>query len=125
MKHLTTQQIEQVKALQPWDFFTGNKKVVGYLLAKDVKEIIEKKGKREALKHQSLKKSNVKEIRELVDWSLKTKGTRYFKVLIEGNTGIYYASPSFGHSDYNKSRVFEKNDKTLKLMHLFNKIVNR
>jgi predicted P-loop ATPase/GTPase len=33
--------------------------------------------------------------------------TSYGKVLVEGNNNIYWASPNFGHSDYNKSRAFE------------------
>jgi len=57
--------------------------------------------------------------------SLECANTNYFKVLIEGNTGIYYASAAYGHSDYNKSRVFNKTPETLKLMQIFNLIVNK
>jgi hypothetical protein len=105
--------------------FHGNTKKVGSLLVTDLKAIVEKKLKREYAKIDFSKKSNVQTVRELIKWSLETKGTGYFKVLIEGNTSIYYASAAYGHSDYNKSRVFIKNAETLKLMELFNAIVSK
>lgn len=37
-------------------------------------------------------------------------GTNYAKVLIEGNSNIYWAHPSYGHRDYNKSRALENNE---------------
>jgi hypothetical protein len=40
--------------------------------------------------------------------------------LIVGNNNIYYTAPAYGHQDYNKSRIFTKNEKTLKLMDIFN-----
>jgi hypothetical protein len=41
------------------------------------------------------------------DGSIKTN---YAKVLIEGNSNIYWAHPIYGHRDYNKSRAFENNE---------------
>lgn len=127
MKNLTAKQIAQVKEIKTWTStkFHGNAKKVGALSVNDLKAIVAKKVSREVAKIDNSKKSNVQTVRELIKWSLETKGTGYFKVLIEGNTGIYYASPVYGHSDYNKSRVFEKNAETLKLMKLFNAVVSK
>jgi hypothetical protein len=127
MKNLTAKQIAQVKTIKTWSStkFHGNTKKAGSLLVADFKAIVAKKVSREVAKIDTSKKSNVQKVRELIKWSLETKGTGYFKVLIEGNTGIYYASAAYGHSDYNKSRVFEKNADTLKLMELFNAIVSK
>lgn len=126
MKNLTAKQIAQVKTIKTWTStkFHGNAKKAGSLLVADLKGIVAKKVSREVAKIDT-KKSNVQKVRELIKWSLETKGTGYFKVLIEGNTGIYYASAAYGHSDYNKSRVFEKNAVTLRLMELFNAIVSK
>jgi len=127
MKNLTKKQIEQVKAIKVWDStkFHGNLKKVGSLLVTDFKTIIQKKVSREVTKIDTLKKSNVQKVRELINWSLECANTNYFKVLIEGNTGIYYASPYYRHRDYNKSRIFSKTTETLKLMQIFNSIVNK
>jgi hypothetical protein len=127
MKNLSAKQIAQVKEIKTWTStkFHGNTKKVGSLLVTDLKVIVAKKVSRELAKIDTSKKSNVQKVRELLQWSIQTKGTGYFKVLIEGNTGIYYASPAYGHSDYNKSRVFEKNAETIKLMQLFNSIINK
>lgn len=127
MKNLTAKQIAQVKEIKTWNStrFHGNTKKVGSLSVTDFKEIIAKKVSRELAKIDTSKKSNVQKVRELITWSLQTKGTGYFKVLIEGNTGIYYASATYGHSDYNKTRVFAKTPETLKLMGLFNAIVSK
>lgn len=57
---------------------------------------------------------------ECIEWSKKTINTNYFKTMILGNTGIYYASPIYKHSDYNKTRLFDINEDNLKLMDFFN-----
>ena len=127
MKNLTKQQVQQVKTITCWSStkFHGNTKKVGSFLVADFKAIVVKKVSREVAKIDTSKKSNAQKVRELISWSKETKGTNYFKVLIEGNTGIYYASATFGHSDYNKSRVFAKTPETLKLLQLFNAVVCR
>jgi hypothetical protein len=38
-------------------------------------------------------------------------GTNYIKVLIEGNTHIYWAHPGYGHSDYNKGKAMPNTPK--------------
>ena len=63
-------------------------------------------------------------IEYLLENSINNKNTGYFKKMIEGNTGIYYASPVHLHSDYNKTRVFDKSELTLKIMEVFNKLIN-
>jgi hypothetical protein len=140
MKQLTAEQIAQVKQITTWTStrFHGNTKKVGHLLISDLKAIVSKKYNRSIgnyvtkngriiypINFKSVQKSNVQKVKELIKWSLEAKGTSYFKLLIEGNTGIYYASPVYGHSDYNKTRLFNKTPETLRLMYLFNKIVNK
>lgn len=129
MKNLSSKQIEQVKQLQTCtsvNHFHGNTKKVGSLLLSDIKDIVAKKIKRNILKNASASnKTDVQITKECVNWSIECKGSSYFKTMIEGNTGIYYASAEFGHKDYNKSRLFDKNEKTIKLMHIFNSIVNK
>ena len=111
--------------------------MVGSLPIDLYKKIITKKYNREignvivrgiliySCQFKTKKETNTQIFRDCLQWSLKCKGTNYFKIMIEGTTGIYYASPLYGHDDYNKSRLFDKNDKTLKLMQMFNNIVNR
>lgn len=56
----------------------------------------------------------------------KNQGSsNYSKILIEGNSNIYWASPVYGHSDYNKSIAISKNENTLKLMQLVNCFLNK
>lgn len=133
MKNLTAKQIAQVKAINAWDStkFHGNRKKIGLLSVADFEDIVMKKYRRRLNQpvHYTVdypkNESKIAKVKRLLKWSIECKGTSYFKTLIEGNTGIYYASPVYGHGDYNKSRVFDKNEKTLKLMQLFNKIVNK
>jgi len=134
MNTLTQKQIAQIKTIttQTNTRFHGNTKKVGSLPVQLVKEIVLKKAKRDRLHCRGMyaslapfPKSPVQIVKHLIAWSLECKGTGYFKVMIEGNTGIYYASPAYGHRDYNKSRLFDKTPKTLKLLQLFNTIVTR
>lgn len=131
MKNLTRKQIDQVKQLYFWtslNHFHSNKKYFGSILLDDAKEIVRKKRLREILKcteDHPLQKTNVGKLRGLINQSIECKGTNYFKVLIEGNTGIYYAHPEYQHSDYNKHRVFDKTPETLNLMRIFNALVTK
>jgi len=124
---MKNQTIEQIKSIHTWTpiNFHGNRKKVGQLSIDKFTEIVKKKRAREYAKIDLSKKTNVQITRRLINQALKTKGTNYFKIMIEGSTGIYLASPVYLHSDYNKCRLFDKNDETLKLMDLFNKIVNK
>lgn len=127
MKNLTQSQIDQVTNLKSWSQtkFHGNTKKVGELMVIDIKQIVAKKQARNYAKIDTTQISNVQLVRQLLTQSLKCKSTNYFKVMIEGNTGIYYASADYGHSDYNKSRLFAKNEHTIKLMNLYNSIINK
>lgn len=122
MKNLNQKQIAQVREIKSWNstHFHGNRKFVGELSVQDFKEIVAKKSAREYAKIDFSKKTPVQLVRELINDSLESMNTNYFKVLIEGSTGIYYASPEYGHSDYNKTRIFDKTSETMKLMKLFN-----
>jgi len=127
MKNLNKKQIEQVKKIKSWTNtqFHGNRKRVEALTVQQVIEIVSKKQAREIAKYPATPVNIYQRIRSLMVESRRTKGTNYFKVLIEGYSGIYYASPVYGHSDYNKTRVFDSSPLTLKLMNLFNAIVTR
>ena len=62
-------------------------------------------------------------LKQAIFQAKQAQGTNYFKTLIEGNTGIYFAHPYHQHSDYNKTRLFDKTPATLRLMAIFNRIV--
>lgn len=51
--------------------------------------------------------------------------TSYGKILVEGNNNIYWASPSYGHSDYNKSIAFENTPKNRRVMNLINNLLSK
>jgi len=127
MKNLTQSQINQVANLESWSQtkFHGNTKKVGELSVVDIKSIVGKKHSRKCAKINNARLSNLQLVRMLLNQSLKCKGTNYCKIMIEGNTHIYYASADYGHSDYNKSCLFVKNEQTIKLMNLFNSIINK
>ena len=127
MEKLSSIQILEVKEITIFTStkFHGNTKKVGSLPIELVKSIVKKKRVRYFEKNKTAKRSNLQIIRDLISLSKITKGTNYNKVLIEGSTGIYYASPIYGHSDYNKCRVFDKTTDNIKLMKLFNKIISK
>lgn len=104
----------------------GNAKKVGELPVEYYKQLVaslheKRHARNEAKAAKPLKGAAL--VRELVRETRAAKGTPYMKVLIEGNTGIYYASPMHGHKDYNKTRVMDKTPYTLRLMEIFNKAI--
>lgn len=128
MKHLSKKQIEEVAAIRTFSRtnFHGNTKKVGSLPLSLYLSVIEKRKQRELLKHESTaNESEMQKVRRLLFYSQQATGTPYYKIMIDGNTGIYYASPYYGHQDYNKYRVFEKNEKTLRIMNLFNTLLSK
>jgi hypothetical protein len=128
MKTKTQKIIQEIKAIQAWDRieFHGNRKKVGTIEVKEYIQIVLKKRQRSINKSsEQLYYSPAQRVRELIKWSLECTNTNYFKIMIEGHTGIYYAHPTYLHSDYNKTRLFDKNESTLKLMNLFNLIINK
>ena len=56
-------------------------------------------------------------------FEMTEKRGRYSKILIFGNTNIYWASPIYQHDDYNKSIAMPKNPKNEKLAYLINRIL--
>lgn len=120
-------RIDQIKSIKPGDQYRslhGNRKMIGKLT---VAEYIEIAGKKTDRYTRSLNNNLTifDIVRSLLKYCSGAKGTSYFKVMIEGHSGIYLASPLYGHSDYNKTRLFDKNDKTLKIMQIFNKLINK
>jgi hypothetical protein len=51
--------------------------------------------------------------------------TNYGKILIEGNTNIYWAHSGYGHSDYNKHIAFPNTERNRKAMDLINLMLNK
>tara|TARA_R110000868_G_scaffold124759_2_gene329608 strand:+ start:1025 stop:1420 length:396 start_codon:yes stop_codon:yes gene_type:complete len=127
MKNLNQKQIELIKSLRVWSStnFHGNTKRVNGVPVRLIKEIITKKCNRELAKIDYSKKSDAELVRELIGRNKAYKNTPYQKIMIEGNTGIYLASPVHLHSDYNKSRLFDKSEKTLKLMGIYNSVITK
>lgn len=126
MKNLTSKQIEVVKQLQVWTStnFHGNRKQYHGLPVEFVKEIVAKKLRRWSLLHgQQIKESTVSKCRRIANECIRSKDTGYFKILIEGNSNIYLASPIYKHSDYNKSIVMANNEQNRKLMAIVNNIL--
>lgn len=129
MKNLTPAQIAQVRHIKYYFItsFHGNTKKVGTLPIGVYKEIVRIKLMRKytyqtnAVNFRAM--TDTQKVRHLLRLERETGSMYYKKILIEGDTGIYYASPVFGHKDYNKMRVFDKNEKTLKLMRVFNALV--
>lgn len=71
-----------------------------------------------------MKNKNKMIVNECIELSKISYGTNYFKVLIYGNTGVYYASPIYRHCDYNKSRLFDIDKNSEKLIKYFNSNFN-
>lgn len=117
----TTKQIEQIKSINAYSTtrFHGNKKKVGTLNIKEYLKIVEIKMQREMIKCNEVF-TNIQLIKQLIKDSVNYVGTPYRKIMLEGNTGIYFASPDYLHQDFNKTRLFDKNETTLKLMNIYN-----
>ena len=127
MKKLTKKQIAVIKNISHPKFeersFHGNTKKINGIPVNDWVKIIEKKIEREQRKNHLPKPSILQKFKMMVEISKKNKNTNYQKTLIEGKTSIYFASPISKHADYNKTFFCEKNEKTVKLIGIFNKMV--
>jgi hypothetical protein len=124
---LSQSQIATIREIKAWNstgMIHGNTKHFRGLPVSLFRDIVDKKKARELLKDSNY--SNLRpleRIRIMLNQSLSNKGTNYHKVLIMGNTGIYYASPVYLHSDYNKVRVMDASPRNIRIMELFNKLV--
>ena len=126
MKHMNAKQIEAVKGLTYYSptNFHGNRKTYNGINVEDVRMIVQKKVNRMRAKQEGTT-SVYKSVRENIEFHKKSKGTPYFKIMIEGTNNIYLASLIYGHRDYNKSRMFANDERGRKLMNLYNSIVNK
>jgi len=126
MKNPTAKQIEALKALSG-QYLTsrmhGNCKTFKGLPVNVYLEIARKRREREELRVHIDRETYGQTFRRLLGWSIECIGSNYYKVMIEGNKNIYYASPDYGHADYNKSRIWPNNERGHKLMNLFNSIL--
>lgn len=127
MKALTQSQIATIRGIRAWNstgMIHGNTKHYKGLPVSLFRDIVEKKKARELLRDSNYSNLRLMErIRIMLNQSIANKGTSYHKVMIMGNTGIYYASPIYLHSDYNKVRVMDITPRNIRIMELFNKIV--
>jgi hypothetical protein len=127
MKSLTQSQIATIRGIQSWNstgLIHGNTKHYRGIPVSLFRDIVDKKKARELLKDSNYSNLRLMErIKIMLNQSLSNKGTNYHKVMIMGNTGIYLASPVYGHSDYNKVRVMDISPRNIRIMELFNKIV--
>jgi hypothetical protein len=128
MKNPTPKQIEALKALKGQYTTTrmhGNCKTFNGLPVNVYLEIALKRRERAESRAHIGHETDGQTFRRLLRWSLECIGTNYYKVMIKGNRNIYYASPDYGHADYNKSRIWPNNEKGRKLMKLFNSILTK
>lgn len=129
-------EVETIKSLTTSTFISndGRRRKHKNICIKLAREIVMKKRQRAGLELSKGVKSwalcpkikelqKYKKVKKLLKDSKENINTPYFKTLIVGNTGIYYASPVYGHSDYNKTRVFDKTEKTLKIASIFNRML--
>lgn len=58
-------------------------------------------------------------------FEMTEKRGRYSKILIFGNTNIYWASPIYQHADYNKSIAMPRTQKNEKLANTINNILTK
>lgn len=83
----------------------------------------------DALKNDLDSKEN--SYRDLLPWNFLKEMERnrnagnYKKILIEGNTHIWWASPVYGHSDYNKSIFAPNTPKNRRKMEIINAFLNK
>lgn len=127
---LSPAQIEQAKQISTGEAhigrtLKGNIKKIGFLPINTYREICSKKIARIEKTFEDQPLTPAAKVRQLIERAKQYAGTNYQKILIEGNTGIYLAHPIYQHLDYNKSRIFDKNATTLKLMAIYNTIVTR
>jgi hypothetical protein len=127
MKKASQKQISEAKAIKTYfpDNFHGNRQKVGSLWMNDYKLILKKKRERQDRARNYTKPTPAQLARKLLAYAKEYKKTPYFKTMIEGRTGIYLASPEYGHKDYNKSRLFDKTPRNIQIMEIFNKLITR
>lgn len=65
----------------------------------------------------------IKELQQ--DIEFYRRAGRYTKRLIIGHTHIYWASPAYGHSDYNKSIFGDNTAKNRRKAELINKLLDK
>jgi hypothetical protein len=127
MKNLTAKQVNQVRTITGFEHtnFHGNRKRVGVLTVEQFRAIHGVKRSRYIFQNKYTAPNPTQLTRNLIDQNRRAFGTPYFKLMIEGDTGIYLASPVYKHKDYNKTRLFDKTPYTLRLLELYNNYFNK
>lgn len=111
------------------DVIAFTEKYVGSLLLSKIIRIVRNRDIKtysyvtEINKFYRLNESTISRIRREMNEQIKWGYSSYSKILIEGNINIYWASPVYLHSDYNKSRAMENTPKNRKVMELVNKML--
>lgn len=71
-------------------------------------------------------KSTVSKVSATIRYAMQQKKVGknpYSKILVVGNSNIYWASPIYLHQDYNKSIALENNEKNRKLAETINRFL--
>lgn len=71
-------------------------------------------------------KNTTSKISKVIRWAMQQKKVGknpYSKILVVGNSNIYWASPIYLHQDYNKSIALENNEKNIKLAEIINRFL--
>lgn len=71
------------------------------------------------------RKEQISDAVKFAKQQVKEGYSSYSKILIEGNTNIYWASPLYKHRDYNKAVAFPNTDKNKQAMEKINKFLNK
>jgi hypothetical protein len=135
MKTENKKAIEQIKSINESNLLSHFFKAralpsflehVDHLSVEEYKEIIFKKRLRESRKFDKTKEESIlKKFHYLMKISKNNANTSYQKILIEGENYIYYASPVYGLEDYHRSIFCEKNEKTIKLIGIFERLLSK
>lgn len=101
--------------------YSETKQVLQFFSISELREIQEKKINRYG-KHD-VHYSPIMDIKVKI---MKEKWAgNYMKLLIEGNKNIYWASPAYGHSDYNKSVWAKNSAENRRKMVLINSLITK
>lgn len=102
--------------------YDGRKTIFKGITRKEYREMSDKHCNRIS-KNYIPQYAPIKELQQ--DIEFYRKAGRYTKRLIIGHTHIYWASPAYGHSDYNKSIFGDNTPRNRRKAELINSMLNK
>lgn len=102
--------------------YDGHKRVFRGVTSEEYRAMSDKHCNRISMNYTQMY-APIKELQQ--DIEFYRKAGRYTKRLIIGNTHIYWASPAYGHSDYNKSIFGDNTAKIRRKAELINKLLDK